>query len=197
MSLEYNELILLDALAYYREFSDFLNMNLPDGEQHDIGTFVNYALNEKYTTCFNDGLGPNSDEPLGMKKILELVKTTPELTKLEFVYPTTANENTSSACLIDPETKEVYVIFGGNYIEGKYEYTDKDGDTKEMGTWADNFIGAFVEDTEEQKRALDFYIDAIAAARDAIGLTNGEPLDITVSGHSAAGNQAQYVTIAY
>lgn len=189
MSLSNEQLILLDALAYYSAFSDINAIS----EYDTIADVIGYIDENSTATCFN-GIAGLSDYELGMDDIRRYIKNDPQLMRLKVVYPPELYDmtTTASACLIDPITNEVYVIFGGNYAQGKYEYNGK-----EMSTWADNLVGAFVFDTAEQERAMDFYIDAIAAARDALGLKNGEPLDITVSGHSAAGNQAQYVTIAY
>ena len=51
-------------------------------------------------------------------------------------------------------------------------------------------------DTVEQKLAVEFYNNAISAARNVLNNADGD-IDITVCGHSTGGNQAQYVTIAY
>lgn len=50
------------------------------------------------------------------------------------------------------------------------------------GEWPDNFEGAYVSDTEQEKRALD-YINSIGRS------------DITVVGHSKGGNKAKYVAL--
>ena len=147
------------------------------------------------TTCF-DGILGLSDSDLGMNDILRFVKSNQRLLNLKIVYPNQEEDfdTTSSVCMIDTSSKEIYVIFGGNYITGFYEYNNN-----EMGTWADNFIGAFKKETDEQKRALDFYNDAMIATKK--WLTENQydisDFEITVSGHSAAGNQAQYVTLLY
>lgn len=190
--LSYNELILLDGLGYYSKFSDNPDLST-------VGNFVDKALSNNYNTCFNNEIEGLSDEKLGMKKLLNSIKNNSRLSNLKIVFPKDNSYDmttTSSVCLVDPTTNEVYVIFGGNYCQGTYQYEGKN-----HGTWADNIIGAFVKDTDEQKRALDFYNEAVVAARNyLVGLDpkyKDEKLDITVSGHSAAGNQAQYVTIAY
>ena len=56
--------------------------------------------------------------------------------------------------------------------------------------------GAVECDTVEQKLAVEFYNNAISAARNVLNNVDGD-IDITVCGHSTGGNQAQYVTIAY
>lgn len=51
-------------------------------------------------------------------------------------------------------------------------------------------------DTVEQKLAVEFYNNAISAARNVLNNVDGD-IDITVCGHSTGENQAQYVTIVY
>ena len=100
--LNYNELIMLDALAYYKELSDNFTVKINDDEKsfNSIKDFVLTAVNDNYTTCFNDLI---SDEKNGMVDILYLVKQNPRLTRLEIVYPVIPDdENTSSVCLVDP-----------------------------------------------------------------------------------------------
>ena len=65
-----------------------------------------------------------------------------------------------------------------------------------MYTWVENALGAAQKDNLEQLNGLDFYHDAIQAARAYLGDYESN-LNITVSGHSTAGNIAQYVTITY
>ena len=191
MSLSNEQLILLDALTYYSAFSDI--NSLPSG--NTVADVIDYIETWGKTTCFN-GIAGLSDDELGMGDIIEYIKNDSKLMQLEIIYPNSTYDmtTTASVCLIDPETNAVYVIFGGNYGAGAYEYNGTD-----MGTWADNFIGAFAEETEEQKRALDFYKEAVSSARDYFHANNinVSDLDITVSGHSAAGNLAQYVTVMY
>ena len=191
--LNYEELILLDALAYYGSFSDILD-DWEDDEFPTVSKAIEIIEKGK-TTCFN-GVLELSDKELGMNKILDWIKSDSVLSRLVVVYPGKDYDmtTTASVCLVDPQTNEVYVIFGGNYAQGEYEYNGK-----EMCTWADNFIGAFVEKTEEQERALDFYKEAISAAKDYLRNNNVDTsnLEITVSGHSTAGNMAQYVTVMY
>lgn len=191
--LSYEELILLDALTYYKSFS-----GVSDGWEDDELPTVSKAIEiieNGNITCFDGILGLN-DSDLGMHDVLRFVKSNQKLLNLKIVYPDQGEnlETTSSVCMIDTESNEIYVIFGGNYIAGAYEY-----DKTEMGTWADNFIGAFKKETDEQKRALDFYKDAMIATK--AWLTSNDydisEFRITVSGHSAAGNQAQYVTLLY
>lgn len=124
-----------------------------------------------------------------MEEMLKLVQNNPRLSRLVIVYPNTPNDvNTSSVCLVDPVTKNVYVIYGGNYIDAK---------NAKYSTWVENFLGAVETTTGEHENALRFYCDSVAAARIYLGLGEKEKLNVTVSGHSTAGNMAQFVTIAY
>ena len=50
------------------------------------------------------------------------------------------------------------------------------------GEWPDNFMGGYLTDTEQEKRALD-YVNSIGRS------------DITVVGHSKGGNKAKYVAL--
>ena len=190
------QLLMLDSLAYFAKFSN--GYKASDGEPimfKTVGEFVNAALAnpDDYHTCFNGVLGKYSDADLGMYDILGFVRDNSELMNLKIVYPKTANDvTTSSVCLVNPGTNDVYVIFGGNYTQGDYQYEGND-----LNTWVENAMGATEADTDEQRRALDFYENSIVAARTALNLINSEDLNITVSGHSAAGNHSQYVTIAY
>lgn len=67
MSLEYNELILLDALAYYSAFSDI--KVLPGDDT--IADIIDYIEDNSTTTCFN-GIAGLSDNELGMKSKIEV-----------------------------------------------------------------------------------------------------------------------------
>ena len=188
------QLLMLDSLVYFKKFSDRgATKDIPEVTFNSVADFVNAAISDpdNYTTCFNGAMG-YSDEELGMREILGLVKEDPALMNLQIVYPDGYNETTSSICLVEPNTNNVYVIFGGNYIEGNFDYN-----SKEMNTWVENAMGATEADTDAQMREMEFYEKAIAAARDTLNLKGNEDLNISVSGHSAGGNYAQYVTIRY
>lgn len=82
--LNNNELIMLDALVYYKKLSDNY---IPKEEEENkityqtIEDFINDALiNATYETCFDKLL---SDEINGMVDILNLVKQNPRLTRLK------------------------------------------------------------------------------------------------------------------
>ena len=201
MSLSNEQLLLLCTLTYYPQLSDktlYGEDNWNNDEDMKIGNFIdNYKEHkENYQTVFNGTLG-YTDKDLGMDKIIELVDNDAVLKNLVIVYPTTKNDKTtSSVCLVDPTTSEVYVIFTGNYAENIYKYIDEENNVFDIVTWIENGKGAVESDTAEQRRELDFYNNAIAAARDYLQNQDGD-LDITVSGHSAGGNHAQYVTTVY
>ena len=212
MSLTHEQLLMLDSLVYYEQFSDKYTYDDASNSYKTVGEFIKAV--DKYKTCFNNIRG-YTDEDLGMDKIISFIEEDDVLKSLVIVYPTHKGDpTTSSVCLVDPEEKEVYVIFGANYAEGEYEYTthSKHGDI-EAGTtflttsWKSNTGGAVKSDTGEQLREVEFYEDAVDAARDYLsrtadvsyGKTGDEEkeLKITVSGHSAGGNHAEYVTVAY
>lgn len=158
MSLNNEQLLLLDALAYYAELSD--------NKYKKIGDFIKAIKDNRddFQTVFNGALG-YTDKELGMDKIIELIDNDNTLKELVIVYPDTYDDKTtSSVCLIDPATYDVYVIYVGNYIEEHYEYTE-DKETIDLNSWVENAMGAVEADTSEQKRELEFYDKAIAAAR--------------------------------
>ena len=84
--LNNNELVMLDALAYYKRLSDgYVPTKDNDKVRYQkLETFINNALSNGFETCFNDLI---SDEKNGMVDILYLVKQNPRLTRLEIVYP--------------------------------------------------------------------------------------------------------------
>ena len=189
MSLSNEQLLRLDALVYYAKLSD--------NKYNTIKDFIDDLKEPQnaYHTVFNDMLG-YTDKELGMDKIIELVDGDDTLKNLVIVYPSRKEDKTtSSVCLVDPATSDVYVIYVGNYAEQYYEYTE-DKESLDLNTWVENAMGAVEADTHEQKRDLEFYEESIAAAREYLRNPDGD-LNITVSGHSAGGNHAQYVTMVY
>ncbi len=185
--LKNNELIMLSALAYYKEFSDL-------GKGTTVEKFVSDVIDNSWTTCFDGAMGLYTDDDLGMSEILSLIQDNPRLKRLEIVYPETNNndESNSSACLVDPYTKNVYVIYGGNYCSSKKSLFD--GEV--MATWVENALGTVQAQTLEQAHGMQFYDEAIVAARAFLNVDDDYDLNITVAGHSAAGNISQFVTIA-
>lgn len=195
MCISNKKLILLAALAYYEEFSDQKVVDITK-KTITIEDVIDYIVKEKSTTCFDGVLG-YSDTELGMDKIVSLIQSDKELLNLEIVYPKGKNDKTtSSVCLVNAQNREVYVVYVGDYAESPYNYIDKDKNIIDIDSWLNNGQGATLSDTEEQKRDLDFYMEAINAARERIRDYECD-LEITVCGHSTGGNHAQYVTIAY
>lgn len=205
-TITHEKLLMLDALTYYEEFSDMT------GEDNSgYGTVEKFISNCKnYKTCFYKKFLNYTDKKLGMHKIIDFVENDDELKKLVIVYPNCEDSSTSSVCLVNPDTADVYVIYGGNYVEGSYESTDSEEQPITLTTWVNNVIGASVVHTEEQDGAMMFYDKAISKARQYLSVYKDEiynqkdengkyvmDLNITVSGHSTAGNHAQFVTTTY
>ena len=188
MSLSNEQLLYLSALAYY-------NVDTVDVSNKNVKNIINGVRKGEKTTCF-DGAAGYSDKELGMDKIIAFIENDSELMKLQMVYPSGSDNTTSSVCFVNTETSEVYVVYCGNYIAGNYEYKDENGNINSNSTWISNMKGAVECDTVEQKLAVEFYNNAISAARNVLNNADGD-IDITVCGHSTGGNQAQYVTIAY
>ena len=187
MSLSNEQLLYLSALAYY----NIDNLN----KDNTMGKIIENSKKKENTTCF-DGVAGYNDKELGMDKIISFIENDSELMKLQMVYPSGKDNTTSSVCFVNTETSEVYVVYCGNYIDSPYEYKDEDGNINSNSTWVSNMKGAVECDTVEQKLAVEFYNNAISAARNVLNNVDGD-IDITVCGHSTGGNQAQYVTIAY
>lgn len=188
MSLSNEQLLYLSALAYY-------NVDTVDVSNKNVKNIINGVRKGEKPTCF-DGAAGYSDKELGMDKIIAFIENDSELMKLQMVYPSGSDNTTSSVCFVNTETSEVYVVYCGNYIVGNYEYKDEDGNINSNSTWISNMKGAVECDTVEQKLAVEFYNNAISAARNVLNNEDGD-IDITVCGHATGGNQAQYVTIAY
>ena len=188
MSLSNEQLLYLSALAYY-------NVDTVDVSNKNVKNIINGVRKGEKTTCF-DGAAGYSDKELGMDKIIAFIENDSELMKLQIVYPSGKDNTTSSVCFVNTETSEVYVVYCDNYIDSPYEYKDENGNINSNSTWISNMKGAVECDTVEQKLAVEFYNNAISAARNVLNNVDGD-IDITVCGHSTGGNQAQYVTIAY
>ena len=72
---------MLDSLVYFKKFSDRgATKDIPAVTFNSVADFVNAAISDpdNYTTCFNGAMG-YSDEELGMREILGLVKEDPTL----------------------------------------------------------------------------------------------------------------------
>ena len=157
MSLSNEQLLYLSALVYYN--IDDINVN-----NKNIKNIINRIRDNGNTTCFN-GIAGYNDKELGMDKIISFIENDSELMKLQMVYPSGKDNTTSSVCFVNTETSEVYVVYCGNYIDSPYEYKDEDGNINSNSTWVSNMKGAVECDTVEQKLAVEFYNNAISAAR--------------------------------
>ena len=188
MSLSNEQLLNLSALAYY-------NIDNINTGSKNVKEIIKEIKDDEMITCF-EGAAGYTDKELGMDKIISFIENDSELMKLQMVYPSGSDNTTSSVCFVNTETSEVYVVYCGNYIAGNYEYKDEYGNINSNSTWVSNMKGAVECDTVEQKLAVEFYNNAISAARNVLNNEDGD-IDITVCGHSTGGNQAQYVTIAY
>lgn len=78
-----------------------------------------------------------------------------------------------SAVFLSPESREAVVVFKG---------------TQSPEEWKDNFAGANLSDTPQQRNALVWFRQALRE----LGL---QKYRITVTGHSKGGNKAKYVSI--
>ena len=136
MSLSNNQLLLLDALVYYAELSN--------NKYKTIDDFIDDSPQEKYETVFNEPLG-YSDKELGMNKIINLVSKDTDLTRLKVVYPSAiTDETTSSVCLVDPVSFDVYVIYVGNYADDYNYYSDNNADGDYNDANESTFINAWI-----------------------------------------------------
>ncbi len=75
MALTNEQLVMLNALGYYSEFSDdYIPIFDDQSKTYKYKTIENFVADAgQYTTCFDDTLGLK-DEGLGMLEILEHVK---------------------------------------------------------------------------------------------------------------------------
>ena len=182
-------LLYLDILTYFPEFAH--------GGYETAGDFVKEYLqtpaSKRPTTMFS---GFCHDERSGIVEIMEKLPCFDRLMSLRIVYRPSDKDNYNSLCFAEdvllPDGKitkrNVCVIIGCNYRLGEYSC----GGVL-TNTWADNFLGAVQADTPEQQSILSFFDKAVAAAKK--DLPENAELSITVSGHSKAGNMAQYITI--
>ncbi|MCR5121018.1 MAG: DUF2974 domain-containing protein [Ruminococcus sp.] len=182
-------LLYLDILTYFPEFAH--------GDYETAGDFVREYLQtpakKRPTTMFS---GFCHDERSGVAEIMEKISRFDRLMKLKIAYAPSETDNINSLCFTEDTIlpcgkipkRKVYIIIGCNYRLGEYSC----GGVL-TNTWADNFLGAVQADTVEQQSILSFFDKAVAAAKK--DLPGNTELSITVSGHSKAGNMAQYITI--
>ena len=68
-----------------------------------------------------------------------------DLTRLTIVYPDKVKDKTtSSVCLVDPVSFEVYVIYVGNYADDYNYYSDNNADGDYNDTNESTFINAWI-----------------------------------------------------
>ncbi|MBP3271991.1 MAG: DUF2974 domain-containing protein [Ruminococcus sp.] len=187
-----NEMLLyLDILAYFHEFSH--------GGYHRAGEFLKEyfekPLNERPVTMFNCF---RSDKDSGVVSLLEFLCSDEKICNLKIAADSSGDERFSSVCLTDDILDEddkilsrnIYFILGGNYRTGEYF-----SNGKMVSTWSDNLLGAVQCVTEEQKNILLFYDKALKTAMNDKDLSDTAKITVTVSGHSKAGNLAQFICL--
>ncbi|MDR3597257.1 Mbeg1-like protein [Clostridium sp.] len=157
--LTYEELILLDNLIY-------LQWNAKENDK--IKDIVDDILNHKNFNKLMEAVGnciikmPKSQ----WLNILSQITNNKNLGNLRIRNTNDYKNGMKFACFVQ-ENNEAIVVFRG---------------TSTTSEWEDNGEGAYKNETEEQKEALNF-INSLSYQ------------DITVTGHSKGGNKAQYVTI--
>ena len=166
MSLSNEQLLNLSALAYY-------NIDNINTGSKNVKEIIKEIKDDEMITCF-EGAAGYTDKELGMDKIISFIENDSELMKLQMVYPSGSDNTTSSVCFVNTETSEVYVVYCGNYIDSPYEYKDENGNINSNSTWISNMKGAVECDTVEQKLAVEFYNNAISAARNVLNNVDGD-----------------------
>ena len=192
MQLTKAELLLyLDVLAYFPEFSH--------RRYATVGEFIKeyFRLSGKKrpVTMFS---GFCSDESSGVTALLKKAQRIKRLMELPIIYSSAGSDKYTSVCLAEDTfsqdgkltSREIYVIIGCNYRFGEYV-----SDLGKTSTWKDNFLGAVQTDTFEQKSILRFYDEAVKKALSDERLSPRSRVTINLSGHSKAGNLAQYIAV--
>ena len=187
--LKLSEMLLyLDILAYFPE--------LARNGYRTVGEFIDDYLSaesdNRPTTMFSDY---KTDEETGVVRLVEYLNLIKRIRNLKICLDSSDNNKYTAVCFKEDvlsrtgkTLRNIYVILGANYRENLYE--SYYGTTS---TWIDNFVGAVQADTAEQRSILKFYDKAVATALS--GLEGDAVFRIIVSGHSKAGNLAQYITI--
>lgn len=165
MSLSDSELLMLEQLTYYNEYSYLKEYGISEGMT--VGMIVDaFDENELSKIEKEDNGGPISgQEWAAMIRYMQNNDAMKNL-EIEEIIPKTGK--TDRILFKDSGGKNVIVAFRGT-VEETYE-------------WRDNIEGLNRADTDAQKKALD-YIHSLPYD------------DITVVGHSKGGNKAQYVAI--
>lgn len=178
-------LLYLDTMAYFPEFakSGFGTV----GEFLD--SYASAPADKRPTTMFNSFC---SDETSGVYELMLRLRSCGRIRRLRFACDSADTKEFSSVCLTDDAgqgasaRRDIYIIIGGNYRIDEYEI---EGEGK-VCTWSDNLLGAVIPDTPEQRSILRFYDRALVCAG-----YEDRRCTVTVSGHSKAGNLAQYITV--
>lgn len=182
-------LLYLDILAYFPELSRNGYTTVGDF----IDDYLISAPENRPTTMFNDY---KSDEVTGVVSLVEHLSNIRQIRDLKISVDSSDTNKYNAVCLTEDNVSSdnsiskrfVYVILGANYREHLY-----DSFYGKTSTWADNFLGAIRTETAEQKSILHFYDRAISEVTK--GTNEFTNIRIIVSGHSKAGNLAQYITI--
>lgn len=181
-------LLYLDILAYFPEFAR--NGYGTVGEF--IDDYLAAAPADRPSTMFSSY---KNDEEAGVLRLIKYLSRIRRIMDLEICLDSSDTNKYAAVCIKEDmisstgkTVRNVFIILGANYREGLYESCY--GTTS---TWSDNFTGAVQSDTAEQKSILKFYDKAAASAPK--GLDGDDGYRIIVSGHSKAGNLAQYIAV--
>ena len=211
--MEYKDYLKLSTLAYFRAFS---HVNLAEiDDVYKVSDFVtqyiqSYNDNTPYRTMFNSIYGDDqaANNCVSIKDFIMTdldLQENGRLGRMKMVYNSYGDERYSSVCLVDEyeedgqKIRDIYVVLGGNYGGGFYEKDneveekEKNDDSDNISTWEDNFLLGCQITTDEQILIRDFYKKAIGEAKK--GLTDETKCNVYVSGHSKAGNLAQFITL--
>ncbi len=171
-SLKDEQLLLISNLLHIVKEKDF-----PAGffdlknasEENTIGKMLEKLLKggtlEKLRADTSGELYNGEISPQEWAAMLEQIQSDEQLCGMTLRAYEKDDKNGISVCLTDSEGN-AYVAFRGTG----------------GGEWYDNFVGAYMTDTEQQRRALSF-------------INNLEYNNITVVGHSKGGNKAKYVSL--
>ena len=181
-------LLYLDILAYFPEFAK--NGCKTVGEF--IADYLAAEPDKRPTTMFSDY---KTDEETGVVSLVRHLSGVRRIGDLRVCLDCSDTNKYTAVCVTEDvknrsgkTVRMVYIILGANYRENLYE-----GYYGTTSTWIDNFISAVQTDTSEQRSILKFYDKAVSAALER--LETGMGYRIIVSGHSKAGNLAQYITV--
>lgn len=171
MSLSTEQVLLLENITYM----DGDGAVRTDGiSRYEGMTVADYIDSVRMNPKGDSGVMISSSE---WNDIVNAVKKDPVLMNMTIAETHTDNApgggGGKSVIFVDSGSKESVVAFKG---------TESDAE------WKDNFMGANMSDTPQQKNALDWYRDAY----DRHGL---DDYYVTVTGHSKGGNKAKYITV--